>query len=121
MKLQTKFILSIALVFFVLAVAIATTSILWVNRNTIREAEERVNLYTRSAWEIYDSKLARLQAAGETLASSGMMVELLKNPDDQQKLEEIRSSLEGIRRAQGMDILNVMDPSGRVLLRARTP
>jgi two-component system NtrC family sensor kinase len=121
MKLQTKFNLGIALVFIVLAAAVATTSILWVNRNTIREAEERVNLYTRSAWEIYDSKLARLQSAAETLVRSDMVVELLRNPDDPQKLAEVRSSLEGIRTGQGMDILNVLNPNGQVILRTRTP
>jgi two-component system, NtrC family, sensor kinase len=121
MKLQTKFNLGIALVFSVLAVAIATTSILWVNNNTIREAEERVNLYTRSGWEIYNSKLTRLQTAAETLAASDMVVELLRSPDDPQKRQELRSGLEAIRTGQTMDILNVLDKDGRVVLRTRSP
>jgi two-component system, NtrC family, sensor kinase len=121
MKLQTKFILSVALVFSVLAVAIATTSILWVNRNTILEAEERVNLYTRSGWEIYNSKLARLQSAAETLARSDTMVDLLTNQNDPSKVQQITRSLEAIRTGQGMDILNVLDSQGKVVLRARSP
>jgi two-component system NtrC family sensor kinase len=121
MKLQTKFILMIALVFSVLAVAIATTSILWVNRNTILEAEERVNLYTRSGWEIYNSKLARLQASAETLARSDMMVNLLTNQSAPSEAQEIARNLESIRSAQGIDILNVLDSQGRVVLRARSP
>jgi two-component system NtrC family sensor kinase len=121
MKLQTKFNLGIALVFSVLAVAIATTSILWVNRNTIREAEERVNLYTRAGWEIYDSKLARLQTSAETLARSNIVLTLLQNLEDPQKVADLRPSLESIRTSQSMDILNVLDSKGQVVLRTRTP
>ncbi len=120
MKLQTKFYLGIVVVYVALALGIATTSILWVNRNTIREAEERVNLYMRSGWEIYDSKLARLRSSAETLAHSDLVLELLKHPGDAAKLQAAQASLDAIRREQAMDVLNVLDRDGRVILRART-
>jgi hypothetical protein len=68
MKLQTKFYLGIAVIFAMLAVVIAVVSINYVNTNTIREAEQRVKIYARAAWEIYDAKPAQVRSALEIVA-----------------------------------------------------
>lgn len=52
MKLQTKFFLGILAIFVLLAAVIAVVSVRYVSDNTIREAEDRVEIYARAAWEI---------------------------------------------------------------------
>ncbi|MCX6032876.1 MAG: cache domain-containing protein [Chloroflexi bacterium] len=121
MKLQTKFILGIIAVFVLLACSVAVSSYHWLNLNTIREAEGRVNLYIRSSWEIYNSKLGRMQASAETLAYNGMIADLLADPQNPERLAAVRNNLEANRIGQTMDILNVLDSGGRVILRARQP
>ena len=121
MKLQTKFNLGITLVFLVLAIGIAITSIIWINLNTIREAEQRVKLYIRSSWEIYNTKYIRIKAATEALAQKQAIIDLLQNPGNTELLNRSRSTLQVIREEQDMDILNVLDAQGKALLRTRPP
>jgi two-component system NtrC family sensor kinase len=121
MKLQTKFILGIIAVFALLAGSLAVSSYHWLNLNTIREAEGRVNLYIRSSWEIYNSKLGRMQASAETLAADGMIAALLADPQNPERWAAARNNLEANRIGQAMDVLNVLDARGRVILRTRQP
>jgi len=118
MKLQTKFSLGIIAIFVLLAAFMAALSIRFVNDNTIREAEDRIRIYMRAAWEIHDGKIARTRAALEILAQDRSLIDVLAYggvPD------RVRPYLESVRRDQKMDILNVMAPDGKVLLRTRAP
>ena len=118
MKLQTKFSLGIIAIFVLLAAFMAALSINFVNNNTIREAEDRIRIYMRAAWEIHDGKIARTRAALEILAQDRSLIDVLAYggvPD------RVRPYLESVRRDQKMDILNVMAPDGKVLLRTRVP
>lgn len=121
MKLQTKFALAVIAIFALLAAAMATLSASLVNINTIREAENRVQIYMRAAWEIHDGKVARTRAALEVLARDPMLINFLSEKADETTTAHIRDALEAIRRDQKMDILNVLSPEGRVLLRTRAP
>ena len=121
MKLQTKFNLGITIVFLVLAIGIAVSSIIWINCNTIREAEQRVKLYIRSSWEIYNTKYIRIKAATEALAQKQVIIDLLQDPGNTELSNLNRSTLQTIREEQGIDILNVLDAQGKVLLRTRPP
>lgn len=121
MKLQTKFALAVIAIFTLLAAAMAILSASLVNTNTISEAENRVRIYMRAAWEIHDNKIARTRAALEVLARDPLLVNFLTNKSDEATTVQIRDTLEAIRRDQKMDILNVLSPEGRVLLRTRAP
>ena len=121
MKLQTKFTLAIVVVFAVLAVSIGALSIRYVNTNTIREAKNRVSIYTRAAWEIHNGKIARVQSALEALGRTEAVENALRHQDDEQALGVVREKLEGIRREQEMDVLNLLDREGTVILRTRYP
>ncbi|MCX7839571.1 MAG: cache domain-containing protein [Anaerolineae bacterium] len=121
MKLQTKFGLGILIVFTLLAVSIATTSFLWVDHTTIRDAQARVQLHIQASWEIFNSKLERMQAAMEVLARDQQVREFLQNSYDPNLALKTRIYLELLRQSQSMDVLNVMDSTGRVLLRTRAP
>ena len=121
MKLQTKFNLGIIVIFVVLAIGIGALSIHYVNSNTIREAKNRVRIYTRAAWEIHDGKIARIESALEALARTQAIERLLQDPDDDRELTATRDKLERIRQEQEMDILNLLAPDGTVILRSRYP
>jgi two-component system NtrC family sensor kinase len=121
MKLQTKFNLGIITIFAILAVIIAVMSINYVNANTIREAENRVRIYMRAAWEIHSGKVTPVRSTAESLTQSQSLRELLQNPKDEQLLASIREELESVRQEKKLDILNVLAPDGTVILRTRFP
>lgn len=121
MKLQAKFNLGIIVVFVVLAVSIGALSIRYVNTNTIREAKNRVSIYTRAAWEIHDGKIAQTRAALEVLARTQSVEEPLGHQGDDERLSTTREELERIRQEQKMDVLNLLAPDGTVILRTRYP
>lgn len=121
MSLQTKFGLAILAVFTILAVSIAIVSFVWVDQNTIRDAQQRVQLYIQGSWEIYNAKLERMESALDILARNDQIRALLKNPSDTALALNVRASLESIRQSQNMDVLNLMDAQGKVVLRTRPP
>ena len=118
MKLQTKFTLAILVIFAVVAVLMAALTVYEVNTLVIGLAENRVKIYMRAAWEIMDAKIARTRAALEILAQDRSVVDVLAYggvPD------RLRPFLESVRRDQKMDVLNVLSPDGKVMLRTRAP
>lgn len=121
MNLQTKFNFGIVSIFIALTIGIAAVSITWVNHNTIEEAERRVNLYIRSSWEIYNGKLVSVRSTSEVLAQKKMVGDLLQNPDDMVLFNLVRENLKGSLLQQNMDILNLLDAQGKVILRTRPP
>lgn len=121
MKVQTKFSLGIIIIFAVLAVGIAIMSVNYVNTNTIREAEDRVRIYARAAWEIHNAEIERVLSASEILVQDPIIKDLLQHPGDAQLLTAAIKHLETFRLDQGMDILNLLDADGTVILRTRSP
>lgn len=121
MRVQTKFHLGITTIFILLAVGIAAMSVNYVNTNTIREAENRVRIYARAAWEILDAKTARIRAATEVLAQDQVVRDLLHDPTNEALYAAVQRHLEAIRLQEGMDVLNLIAPDGRVILRTRMP
>ncbi len=121
MKMQTKFNLGILLIFAALAVGIAIMSVDYVNNNTIREAENRVRIYARAAWEIHNSGIERLRSATEALAGGLAIRTLLHDVTNPELAQLTTEYLETFRRQQGMDILSLLTPDGQVILRTRSP
>ncbi|RPI29362.1 MAG: HAMP domain-containing protein [Acidobacteria bacterium] len=121
MKLQTKTNIGIISVFLILGVSAAFMTFKWQNDHAIKAAENRVRLYIRAGWEIYNSKIERIQATLKVLAEDQRLQRLLRDHADGALLDEVLSELQAIRSDQNMDILNVLDSSGRVILRTRHP
>jgi two-component system NtrC family sensor kinase len=121
MKLQTKFNLGIIIVFAALAVGVAAMNVNYANTNTIREARNRVHIYTRAAWEILDAKTECVRLASEILAQDQVIRDLLRDPDNPQLSAAALDYLETMRQEQGMNILNLIAPDGTVILRTRAP
>jgi two-component system, NtrC family, sensor kinase len=121
MKLQTKVNIGIFSVFLVLGVSAAYMTYKWQTDHAIKAAENRVRLYIKAAWEIYNSKIERIQATLTVMAEDQRLKRLLLEPGNQGLLKEVEEQLEAIRLDQNMDILNLLDRQGRVVLRSRHP
>ena len=120
-KLQTKFGIGIIIVFAILAASIAAVSFIWVDQNTILAAQQRVQLYIQASWEIYNGKLDRMESALDILARDEQIDAFLKDSKSEQRAAAVRAYLESVRLSQSMDVLNLLDADGKVLLRTRPP
>lgn len=121
MKMQSKFNLGIVVVFAMLAIGITVMSLDYVNNNTIREAENRVRIYARAAWEIHNSGIERLRSAAEVLSEDRILKDALQDGASPQQVALVTEYLEAFRRQQEMDILSLLTPGGQVILRTRSP
>lgn len=93
----------------------------WVNKNTIREAENKVKVYIKEAWAINLCKVERIRLVLEILAQEQEIRDLLKDPDNKSLLGKVRNNLENVRKRQNMAVLTLLDSKGKVILRTRPP
>jgi two-component system, NtrC family, sensor kinase len=118
MKLQTKTNVAILAVFLTLAVITTVLTLQWHNSHAIKAAENRVGLYIRAAWEIYGSKTERIHGVLRVLAEDEKVEMLLTGGGGSPLSGVLQEELHSILLDQNMDVLNLTDASGRVLLRA---
>lgn len=121
MKLQTKFFLGILGVFLLLAIVVAVASINWINNNAIKEAQHRVELHIRAAWDIYEEKRMQIHSTLDILAQSSEIKAFLNKQENTKDFFSLREELEDIRKKYNMDLLNIIDAEGIVILRTRQP
>ena len=81
--------------------------------------ENRVRLYIKAAWEIYNSKIERIQFALLVLAEDDKLQNFLLDRRNAELRAIVLQQLERVRREQNMDILNLVDTKGKVVLRTR--
>ncbi len=121
MKLQTRFSVVIGAIFILLSLTVAVVTVNWVNRHTIQEAESRVSLYIKAAWEVYNSKVDRMSSIADLVAESREVKALLESAPTPARLDPLRARFEEIRTAQNLDVITLFDERGRVILRTRPP
>ncbi|MBN2054651.1 cache domain-containing protein [bacterium] len=113
MRLKSKFNLGILAVFGVLAVVIAVVTVYFVNSTVVGYATNHVRLSINSAWLIYNHRLDVSRRLLEFVASE---LELY-NWDREQLDERLRL----LRRRFGVDMLMLLDDTGRVVYRVHRP
>ena len=116
MKFQYKFGLGIIVIFCILSFGIANMCVQWANTCTIREAENRVEVYIKAAWSILDCKISRIRSVLEILTQEQEIIDLLRNPDNPLLLITVRENLEVVRKEQDMDILSADPMIKKVIL-----
>ncbi len=119
MKLRTKTNIGILLVFCILAISTGIVTFRWHTSHAIKGAENRVRLYIKAAWEIYNSKTERIQFALLVLAEDDKLKNFMLDRRNADLRAIVLEQLERVRREQNMDILNLIDTKGRVVLRTR--
>jgi len=121
MRLHGKINLGIVTVFVLLAATAGGVTFRWQTEHAIRAAENRVRLSIKAAWEIYNAKLERIQAALRVLADDPRLAAQLSVAEGAGARDVARRDLERVRIEQGMDVLTLVDRTGRVVLRTRPP
>ena len=94
MKLQYKFSLGIIVIFCILSIGTANMCVQWTNTCTIREAENRVEMYIKAAWAIHQCKISRIRSVLEILTQEKEIIDLLRDPENRSLLSTVRENLE---------------------------
>jgi two-component system NtrC family sensor kinase len=83
----------------------------------ISQAQDKVRLDLNSARVLYHKAVSEVRCAVRHNANRFFMRRALESG----RLDSIRAELERVRRRDSLDVLTVVDASGRVLLRTRNP
>lgn len=121
MRLLTKFILTTVAIFLMLAIALSTVSTLWINQNTIRDAQHRVEVAIRWAREAFNQKNRDAHQVLAVVAQNELLRDFLENPRDPKLTAAVQEKFNNFRLQHHMDILNIVSADGTVLLRTRPP
>jgi two-component system, NtrC family, sensor kinase len=115
--LHKRIFLNFVLVIALFGILGAVLSAVLINRTTLDEAQRRVSLDLRSAWDVLHNETERLQLFVTVLSTGKRVDDAYAMPDSPSN----RVALEEVRRQCGLDFLCLTDSKGRVLLRSLDP
>jgi len=116
-QLHKRIFLNFVLVIALFGVLGAVVSAFLINRTTLDEAQRRVSLDLRSAWDILHNELDRLQFFVSVLSTGKRVDDAYATPDSPAN----RAALEAVRRQCGFDFLCLTDGKGKVMMRTLQP
>jgi two-component system NtrC family sensor kinase len=116
-RLHKRIFLNFVLVIALFGVLGAVISAFLINRTTLDEAQRRVSLDLRSAWNILSNEEDRLQLFVRVLSTGRRVDEAYATPDSPTN----RAALEAARRQCGFDFLCLTDGKGKVMIRTLRP
>ncbi len=116
-RLHKRIFLNFVLVIALFGVLGAVVSAFLINRTTLDEAQRRVSLDLRSAWNILYNEEDRLQLFVRVLSTGRRVDEACATPDSPAN----RTALEAVRRQCGFDFLCLTDSKGKVMIRTLQP
>jgi two-component system NtrC family sensor kinase len=117
LSLQRKLILSALLVIISVGVLTLLIGTRIEHRTIISLAEDKVRHDLASAWMVYEEKLRSLRDTLRLTVTQEYLREALARTGPASAAER----LEAVRREYGLDILNLTDAAGRIVLRSRNP
>ncbi len=117
--LRTKLFLAFAIVVLIIGSLSAFFGVRIIRSRVLHEAQTRVHLDLGSAWEVCRYKQAEIETilrmtAGKKLLSDACSTHAWEN-------EEVRNRLQIVRTMFKLDFLTLVDPEGKVVLRAAPP
>jgi two-component system NtrC family sensor kinase len=115
--LHKRIFLNFVLVIALFGILGAVLSAFLINRTTLHEAQRRVSLDLRSAWDVLHNETDRLQLFVTVLSTGKRVDDAYANPDSPSN----RVALEEVRRQCGFDFLSLTDSKGQVLVRSLEP
>jgi two-component system, NtrC family, sensor kinase len=116
LPLRRKLILSFLIVIVIGGVLSLIVGTRIEHQTIISLAEDKVRHDLASAWMVYEERLRSLR---DTVRLSATQ-EMLRAPLRPSDLEKVAGRLDGIRREFGLDVLNLTDALGRVMIRSRS-
>ena len=115
--LHKRIFLNFVLVIALFGILGAVLSAVLINRTTLDEAQRRVSLDLRSAWDVLHNEMDRLQLFVTVLSTGKRVDDAYAIPDSPAN----RVALEQVRRQCGLDFLALTDSKGQVLVRSLEP
>jgi two-component system NtrC family sensor kinase len=115
LPLRRKLILSSLFVIIIVGIATLFVGTRIEHRTIISLAEDKVRHDLASAWMVYEERLHGLRDMVRLSATQ----EYLKAAFRQGTFSNVAGRLDGVRKEFGLDILNLTDADGRVLVRSR--
>jgi len=115
--LHKRIFLNFVLVIALFGILGAVLSAVLINRTTLDEAQRRVSLDLRSAWDVLHNEMDRLQLFVSVLSTGKRVDEAYDRPDSPAG----RVALEEVRKQGGFDFLSLTDSKGQVLVRSLEP
>lgn len=115
--LHKRIFLNFVLVIALFGILGAVLSAVLINRTTLDEAQRRVSLDLRSAWDVLHNEMDRLQLFVTVLSTGKRVDDAFAIPDSPAN----RVALEQVRRQCGLDFLALTDSKGQVLVRSLEP
>ncbi len=115
--LRTKLIISFLTVILLYGVVATIVGVRLIGTGIINQAQDKVKNDLNSAREIYREEAENLKDIIRFTALRFFVKDGLSN----NKVEMLKNGLEEVRKAEHLDILNLTDKNGRVILRSRNP
>jgi two-component system, NtrC family, sensor kinase len=115
--LHKRIFLNFVLVIALFGILGAVLGAVLINRTTLDEAQRRVSLDLRSAWDVLHNEMDRLQLFVTVLSTGKRVDDAYAIPDSPAN----RVALEQVRRQCGLDFLALTDSKGQVLVRSLEP
>ena len=115
--LHKRIFLNFVLVIALFGILGAVLSAVLINRTTLDEAQRRVSLDLRSAWDVLHNETDRLQLFVTVLSTGKRVDDAYADPGSPAN----RVALEQVRRQCGFDFLGLTDSKGKVLVRGLEP
>ncbi|MDH4257768.1 MAG: cache domain-containing protein [Candidatus Aminicenantes bacterium] len=117
LSLRTKLILSFLIVIVIGGVLSLSFGSRLVKSTIIHEAQVKVKHDLSSAWMVYNEKLNSIKEVVSLTAAREGIHEMIKNSQK----DSIFRNLNRVREEKGLDILNLTDKNGIVVIRTRNP
>lgn len=117
--LRTKLFWAFALVVLFGGIISAVLGIHLIQTRVVAEAQDRVNLDLGSAWEACNVKLDEVQTILKLIATKKLVVDACSAKDWENA--DVRNRLAVIRANFKLDFLTLLDPDGKVVMRAAPP
>ena len=116
-SLRTKLILSFLAVIIVGGLISLSVGQRLIRNTLISQAQAKVNHDLASAWMVFNEKLNDIKDTVSLTAARESLQEAIRN----QRTEILLRYLNRVRTQYGLDILNLTDNTGRVIVRTRNP
>jgi two-component system NtrC family sensor kinase len=116
-ELRKRIFLNFVLVIALFGVLGAILAAVLINRTILDEAQRSIRLNLRSAWNVIQSELDKMELFVTTISTGKRIASAFAEPDSGAN----RASLESVRRQCGFDFFSLTDMKGRVIMRTLEP
>jgi len=113
MKLRTQLYTGTLVAFGILIAGLAAITLYWFKNATIKRARSRVERSINSAWLIYNGRVEEIRLLTESLAAT------TATDLEVQRSGSLREKLETFRKKNNLDIVDLVDRRGHVIIRSR--